>query len=81
MEFDDAFHMRLLDVGKRNIATRAIDIEQHAFGFGVKARERARKTASAFNGAIRDHVGFIASEMLEMLGRAQRTINAGRADL
>ena len=69
--------MRLLDVGKRNIATRAIDIEQHAFGFGVKARERARKTASAFNGAIRDHIALIAGKTLKLLGRAQRTLDAG----
>ena len=63
--------MRLLDVGKRNIATRAIDIEQHAFGFGVKARERARKAAPAFDRAIRDHIGFIAGKTLKVLGRAQ----------
>ena len=69
--------MRLLDAGERNVATRAIDIEQHAFGFGVKARERARKTASAFNGAIRDHVGFIAGKTLKVLGRAQWTVDAG----
>ena len=69
--------MRLLDVGKRNIATRAIDVEQHAFGFGVKARERACKAASALDRAIRDHIGFIAGKTLKVLRRAQRAVDAG----